>query len=139
MKNVIIITLVGGAMLGIGLAIGGLAEVSQILVFSGIIVAVVYGSAAAVFAISLYATFRLWKIVLDAMQGAETAHSKALLELIGGFTVSAFRKEDASQRRIRVAGTGLLGTMAIVGFACGVIYIMFSIIPTGSDVVKIGR
>ena len=48
-------------------------------------------------------------------------------------------KEDKTTKTFRVAGTGLLGTLAIMGFACFVIYVMFSIIPRDANIVNIGK
>jgi hypothetical protein len=58
---------------------------------------------------------------------------------IGGFNVDGTFKQDKTTKTIRVAGTGLLGTLAILGFACFVIYIMFSIVPKDADIVKINK
>jgi hypothetical protein len=139
MKQIVITVMIAVVMLAVGLSIGRLAEVSQTLIFAGLIVFVVYGSAAAVFIVALYGTFRLWQIVLDALQGAQSEQAKALLQIIGGFNLSATNKQTSSTRKIRVTGTGLLGTLAIMGFACFVIYVMFSIVPRDADIVKIGK
>ena len=138
MKQIAITVFVGLLMLGIGLSIGHLEEVSQQLIFAGLIVLVVYGSAAGVFIVALYGTFKLWQIVLDALRGAKSEQAKALLQIIGGFGLSGSNKRAGSTQTIRVTGTGLLGTLAIMGFACFVVYTMFSIIPRDSDIVKVG-
>jgi hypothetical protein len=139
MRQIPITVLVGLAMLAVGLSIGHLQEVNQTLIIAGAIVLVVYGSAAAIFIVALYGTFKLWQIVLDALQGAKTHQAKALLQIIGGFSVSGSSKQPGSTRAVRVTGTGLLGTLAIMGFACFAIYIMFSIVPRDADIVKIGK
>src|SRR5687768_7147319 len=82
MRQVALLTIVGLAMLGVGLSIGNLGETGQTLILAGAIVFVVYGSAAAVFIVALYGTFRLWKIVIDALQGAKTQEARALLQVI---------------------------------------------------------
>lgn len=138
MKQIAITVIVGLAMLTVGLSIGHLDEVSQQLIFAGLIVLVVYGSAAAVFIVALYGTFKLWQIVLDALHGAKSEQAKALLQIIGGFGLSGSNKLAGSTQNIRVTGTGLLGTLAIMGFACFVVYIMFSIVPRDADIVKVG-
>jgi hypothetical protein len=124
--------------LAAGLSIGHLQEVSQQLIFAGLIVLVVYGSAAAVFIVALYGTFKLWQIVLDALQGAKSGQAKALLQIIGGVNLSGTNKLVGSTQTIRVTGSGLLGTLVIMGFACFVVYVMFSIVPRDADIVKIG-
>lgn len=139
MRHITITVLVGLAMLAIGLSVGRLSEVGQTLIIAGAIVSVVYGSAAAIFIVALYGTFKLWQIVLDALQGAKTHQAKALLQIIGGFSLAGSSKQSGSTRTIRVTGTGLLGTLAIMGFACFVIYVMFSIVPRDADIVKIGN
>jgi len=139
MKQAVVTVLVGAAMLGIGLSIGQLEEVSQTLIFAGLIVLVVYGSAAAVFIVALYGTFKLWQIVLDALQGAKSTQARALLQILGGVTLSGSNKVANSTQTIRVTGSGLLGTLVIMGFACFVVYVMFSIVPRSSDIVKIGN
>ena len=138
MKQIAIIVAVGVVMLAVGLSIGRLGETSQTLIFAGLIVLAVYGSAAAVFIVALYGTFKLWQIVLDSLRGAKTDQAKALLQIIGGFNLSGTSKQEGSTRTIRVTGTGLLGTLFIMGFACFVIYVMFSIVPKDADIVKIG-
>jgi hypothetical protein len=138
MRQIFVTVIVGLAMLAVGLSIGHLEEVSQQLIFAGLIVLIVYGSAAAVFIVALYGTFKLWKIVLDALHGAKSEQAKALLQIIGGFGLSGTNKLSGSTQTVRVTGTGLLGTLAIIGFACIVVYIMFSIVPRDADIVKIG-
>lgn len=138
MRQAVITVVVGLVMLGAGLAIGHLQEVSQQLIFAGLIVLVVYGSAAAVFIVALYGTFKLWQIVLDALQGAKSGQAKALLQILGGVSLSGSNKVSNSTQTIRITGSGLLGTLVIMGFACFVVYVMFSIVPRDSDIVKIG-
>jgi Uncharacterized alpha/beta hydrolase domain (DUF2235) len=138
MRQAVITVVVGLVMLGAGLAIGHLQEVSQQLIFAGLIVLVVYGSAAAVFIVALYRTFKLWQIVLDALQGAKSGQAKALLQILGGVSLSGSNKVSNSTQTIRITGSGLLGTLVIMGFACFVVYVMFSIVPRDSDIVKIG-
>lgn len=138
MKQIAITAVVGLGMLAIGLSIGHLEEVSQQLIFAGLIVLVVYGSAAAVFIVALYGTFKLWQIVLDALHGAKSGQAKALLQIIGGFGLSGTNKLAGSTQTIRITGTGMLGTLVIMGFACFVVYVMFSIVPRDADIVKIG-
>jgi hypothetical protein len=128
---------VGIPMLALGLLLGHLDETAQTLFFAGLIVLVVYGSAAIVFIVALYATFKLWQIVLDAQRGAQSEQAKALLQLIGGFSLDGKSKNKESTRGLKITGTGLLGTLAIGGFACIVVYIMFSIVPRDADIVKI--
>jgi hypothetical protein len=136
MKQIAVTVAVGIGMLAIGLSMGRLAEVSQTLIFAGLIVLVVYGSAAAVFIVALYGTFKLWQIVLEALRGAKTDQAKALLQIIGGFDLSGSSKQAGSTRTVRATGTGLLGTFFIMGFACFVVYVMFSIVPL--LIVKLG-
>src|ERR1700733_1334788 len=106
MKQIAITVAVGIGMLAIGLSMGRLAEVSQTLIFAGLIVLVVYGSAVAVFIVALYGTFKLWQIVLEALRGAKTDQAKALLQIIGGFDLSGSSKQAGSTRTVRATGTG---------------------------------
>jgi hypothetical protein len=138
MKQILITSAIAVAALIIGLSAGKLTEVNQTLLLAGAIVAVVYGAAAAVFAVALYGTFKLWRIVLDALHWGKSEQAKALLQLIGGFDLEGSIEQVGVKRKLRVAGTGMLGTLVIMGFACVAIYIMFSIVPKDADIVNVG-
>jgi len=79
---------------------------------------------AAVFFGSCYLIYKLWSIVIAAGSGANDAKSKFLLSVLGGIDTSGSADAVGSKVGGRLKGTGLLGTLAILAFACIIIYLI---------------
>ncbi len=79
---------------------------------------------ALVFGIAAYLVFRLWSMILNAWSGANDAKSKALLQLVGGIDTAGDTTVVSAKAKGRLRGFGLLGTLAIFGFACLAIFLL---------------
>lgn len=79
---------------------------------------------AAIFAAACYLIYRLWQVVLNAWGGATDRKSKMLLALLGGLDTAVDGGAASGKAKGRLKGAGLIGTIAILAFACVAIYII---------------
>lgn len=79
---------------------------------------------AVVFFACLFVLVRLWSIVFKAFSGADEGTSRILLKLLGEIGVGGTGKGLTRKGKIKLTGTGVLGTILILFFGCVAIYLI---------------